>query len=152
MIVEAAQRPGVELRPEQSGVAAQQGVSYARERGMEREAVADERTLMRDALKHTMGEARLPELRAEFERRVQSHELIEIERRPGLAGRAFTTGEMQGYERELIERMKLGQGTREVLADGSRAAADDGAASALEREPAARGRRCADEPRPHDGA
>jgi conjugative relaxase-like TrwC/TraI family protein len=119
VIVEAAQRPGVELRPEQSGVAAQHGVSYARERGMEREAVADERTLMRDALKHTMGEARLPELRAEFERRVQAHELIEIERRPGLAGRAFTTGEMQGYERELIERMKLGQGTREVLADGN---------------------------------
>ena len=45
-------------------------MSYARERGMEREAVADERTLMRDALKHTMGEARLPEVRAEFERRV----------------------------------------------------------------------------------
>jgi ATP-dependent exoDNAse (exonuclease V) alpha subunit len=94
-------------------------MSYARERGMEREAVADERTLMRDALKHTMGEARLPELRAEFERRVESHELIEVERRPGLAGRAFTTGEMQAYERELIERMKMGQGNREVLADGN---------------------------------
>ena len=118
VIEEAAQRPGVELRPEQSEVAARQGVSYARERGMEREAVADERTLMRDALKHTMGEARLPEVKAEFERRVESHELIEVERRPGLAGRAFTTPEMQGYERELIERMKMGQGTREVLADG----------------------------------
>ena len=94
-------------------------MSYARERGMEREAVTDERTLMRDALKHTMGEARLPEVRAEFERRAQSHNLIEVERRPGLPGRAFTTGEMQSYERELIERMKLGQGTREVLADGN---------------------------------
>ncbi len=129
VVREAAQRPGVELKPEQSGVAAHEGVSYARERGMEREAVADERTLMRDALKHTMGEARLPEVRAEFERRVQSHDLIEVERRPGLPGRAFTTGEMQGYERELIERMKLGQGTREVLADGNVRAADDGAAS-----------------------
>jgi ATP-dependent exoDNAse (exonuclease V) alpha subunit len=119
VIEEAARRPGAELKPEQLGVAAHEGVSYARERGMEREAVADERTLMRDALKHTMGEARLPEVRAEFERRVQSHDLIEVERRPGLPGRAFTTGEMQGYERELIERMKLGQGTREVLADGS---------------------------------
>ncbi len=118
VIEEAAQRPGVELKPEQSGVAAHDGVSYARERGMEREAVADERTLMRDALKHTMGDARLPEVRAEFERRVQSHGLIEVERRPGLAGRAFTTPEMQGYERELIERMKMGQGTCEVLADG----------------------------------
>ena len=62
---------GVELRPEPSSVAAHEGMSYARERGMEREAVADERSLMRDALKHTMGEARLPEIRAEFERRVQ---------------------------------------------------------------------------------
>lgn len=119
VVQEAEQRPGVELRPEQSGAAAQEGMSYARERGMEREAVADERALMRDALKHTMGEARLLEIKAEFERRVTAHELIEVERRPGLAGRAFTTGEMQGYERELIERMKTSQGGREVLADGN---------------------------------
>jgi hypothetical protein len=37
---------------------AQASVSYARERGTEREAVVDERTLMRDALKHSMGAAR----------------------------------------------------------------------------------------------
>ena len=119
VVEEATQRPGVELRSEASGIAAQQGMSYARERGMEREAVADERTLMRDALKHTMGEARLPEVRAEFERWVQRHELIEVERKPSRAGRAFTTSQMQGYERELIERMKFGQDTREVLADGN---------------------------------
>jgi predicted ribonuclease YlaK len=94
-------------------------MSYARERGLEREAVADERTLMRDALKHTMGEARLLEIRAEFERRAAGGNLIEVERRAGLAGRTYTTGEMQGYERELIERMKMGQGTRDVLADGN---------------------------------
>jgi hypothetical protein len=28
-----------------------------------------------------------------------------VERRVGLAGRAYTTGEMQGYERELIDRI-----------------------------------------------
>jgi conjugative relaxase-like TrwC/TraI family protein len=119
VLAEAAQRPGVELKPEQSKLAAHEGMSYARERGMEREAVTDERSLMRDALKHTMGEARLPEIKAEFEKRVQSAELIEVPRREGLAGRAFTTGEMQGYERELIERMKSSQGNRDVLADGN---------------------------------
>ena len=117
VLTEAAQRPGVELRPEPSEVAAHEGMSYAREHGMEREAIADERTLMRDALKHTMGEARLPEIRAEFDRRVESRELIEVShggtRRPRVHA-----GEMQGYERELIERMKMGQGNREVLADG----------------------------------
>ena len=119
VLAEAAQREGVELRPESSHRAAHEGMSYARERGMEREAVADERTLMRDALKHTMGEARLLEIRAEFERRAAGGNLIEVERRAGLAGRTYTTGEMQGYERELIERMKMGQGTRDVLADGN---------------------------------
>jgi conjugative relaxase-like TrwC/TraI family protein len=119
VLAEAAQRPGVELKPEQSKLAAHEGMSYARERGMEREAVTDERSMMRDALKHTMGEARLPEIKAEFEKRVQSSELIEVPRREGLAGRAFTTGEMQGYERELIDRMKSSQGNRDVLAAGN---------------------------------
>jgi conjugative relaxase-like TrwC/TraI family protein len=119
VLTEAAQRPGIELMPERSQRAAHDGMSYARERGMEREAVADERSLMRDALKHTMGEARLPEIKAEFEKRVESRELIDVPRREGLAGRAFTTGEMQGYEREIIDRMKQGQGTRDVLADGN---------------------------------
>ena len=119
VLAEAAQRDGVELKPESSQRAAHHGMSYARERGMEREAVVDERTLMRDALKHTMGEARLPEIRAEFERRATNRNLIEVERRDGRAGRAYTTREMQGYERELIERMKMGQGSRDVLADGN---------------------------------
>ena len=118
VIAEAQQRPGVELQPEQSQRVAQGAVTYARERGTERAAVVDERALLRDALKQGMGETRLPEVRAEFERRVQSHELIEVPRREGLAGRAFTTGEMQGYEREIIERMRVGQGNRDVLADG----------------------------------
>jgi ATP-dependent exoDNAse (exonuclease V) alpha subunit len=118
VIEEAQRRPGVELQPEESRRVAQAAVSYARERGTEREAIVDERTLMRDALKHSMGAAHFTGIKAEFERRVAAHELIEVERRPGLAGRAFTTGEMQGYEREIVERMRAGQGNREVLADG----------------------------------
>jgi conjugative relaxase-like TrwC/TraI family protein len=119
VVLAAAKRPAVELAPEKSLTAAADGMSYARERGMEREAVTDERSLMRDALKHTMGEARLPEIRAEFGRRVEASELIEVSHREGSAGRTFTTREMQGYERELIDRMKLSQGNREVLADGN---------------------------------
>jgi conjugative relaxase-like TrwC/TraI family protein len=118
VIEEAQGRPGVELELEQAQRVARSSVTHARERGTERTAVVEERTLLRDALKHGMGETRLPEVRAEFERRIASHELIEVERKPGLAGRAFTTGEMQGYEREIIERMRAGQGNREVLADG----------------------------------
>ena len=94
VLVEAAQRPGVEMKPEQSKLEVQEGMSYARERGMEREAVTDECSLMRDVLKHTMGDARLPEVRAEFDKRLASSELIEVPRRKGLAGRAF---KISGY-------------------------------------------------------
>jgi ATP-dependent exoDNAse (exonuclease V) alpha subunit len=118
VIEEAQGRPGVELEPEQAQRVARSSVTHARERGTERTAVVEERALLRDALKHGMGETSLPEVRAEFERRVASQELIEVGRKAGLAGRAFTTSEMQGYEREIIERMKMGQGNREVLADG----------------------------------
>jgi conjugative relaxase-like TrwC/TraI family protein len=119
VLLEAEGREGIELMPERSQRAAHGGMSYARERGMEREAVVDERLLMRDALKHTMGEARLSEIRIEFERRAAEKNLIEVERRAGAASRAYTTQEMRGYECELIERMKHGQDTHEVLADGS---------------------------------
>ena len=119
VLEEASHRDGVVLKLESSQRAAHEGLSYARERGMEREAVADERSLMRDALKHTMGDARLQEVRGEFERRAAGGNLIEVERKAGRAGRAYTTAEMQGYERELIDKMKMGQGTREVLADGN---------------------------------
>ena len=152
VIEEAQRRPSVELQPEESQRVAQVAVSYARERGTEREAVVDERTLMRDALKHSMGAARLPEIKAEFERRVAARELIEVERRPGLAGRAFTTGEMQGYEREIVERMRAGQGNREVLADGQSPAAGRGEPSTSEHEPASGSRRRARKPRPDDGS
>jgi conjugative relaxase-like TrwC/TraI family protein len=118
VIEEAQGRPGVELEPVQAQRVARSSVTHARERGTERTAVVEERALLRDALKHGMGETTLPEVRAEFERRVASQELIEVGRKAGLAGRAFTTSEMQGYEREIIERMKMGQGNREVLADG----------------------------------
>lgn len=95
----------------------EQAISYARERNIERAAVADERELMRDALKRSMGEANLAEVRARFEERVQQGNFVEVEKqRPGAPGRSFTTGEMIGYEREIIGRMRAEQNRHEELA------------------------------------
>ena len=117
VMAEASRRWGVELEPERSRRVADSAVSYARERGMERAAVVDERVLLRDALKHTMGEARLPEIKTELEERIARGELIEVPRREGEAGRAFTTGEMQGYERDIVRRMQAGRDIN-VIVDG----------------------------------
>ena len=116
-MAEAARRWGVELEPERSRQVAESAVTYARERGIERAAVVDERALLRDALKHTMCEARLPEIKTELEKRIANGELIEVPRREGEAGRAFTTDEMQGYERKIVQRMQAGRDIN-VIVDG----------------------------------
>jgi len=117
VMAEAARRWGVELEPERSRQVAESAVTYARERGIERAAVVDERALLRDALKHTMCEARLPEIKTELEKRIANGELIEVPRREGEAGRAFTTDEMQGYERKIVQRMQAGRDIN-VIVDG----------------------------------
>ncbi len=93
---------------------AQSAVTFARDRNLEREAVVDERALMRDALKRSMGQASFEEVRSHFEERVERGDLIEV-KTP--AGRSFTTPEMMGLERDNIERMQAGQGRYAPLAE-----------------------------------
>jgi primosomal protein N' len=83
-------------------------LTYARDKNLERHAVADERELLRDALKRSMGEASFAEIRERFEKRIQLGEFIEVENRS--PGRAFTTERMIQYERDNIAEMKKGQG------------------------------------------
>ena len=49
---------------------AQSAVTFARDRNLEREAVVDERALMRDALKRSMGQATFADVQQHFEERV----------------------------------------------------------------------------------
>lgn len=106
-VVQSARKRREQLREEPTEKAIAQAIHYSREKNLEREAVADERALMRDALKRSMGEATFGEVKAEFEKRVQSGEFIEASHRA--PGRAFTTGEMIGYERDTINAMRAGQ-------------------------------------------
>ena len=95
---------------------AQSAVTFSKERNLEREAVVEERDLLRDALRRSMGEAALTEVRSEFEKRVNTGEFIEVEKRTGGPGRAFTTREMIGYEQDTIQVMRDGQNKYGALA------------------------------------
>src|SRR5713226_3201576 len=106
-VVETAQQRREQLQEEPGEKAIGQAVAYSREKNLEREAVADERELLSDALKRSMGDATVAEVRAEFEKRVQSGEFIETSNRG--PGRAFTTEEMIDYERDTIRAMRAGQ-------------------------------------------
>jgi len=83
-------------------------LTYARDKSLERRAVADERELMLDALKRSMGEASFAEIKERFEKRIQSGDFIEVENKS--PGRAFTTARMIQYERENVAEMQKGQG------------------------------------------
>ena len=106
-VIEAAKEKAQHIERDAPQEKAQSAVTFSKERNLEREAVADERALLRDALKRSMGDATFGEVKAEFEKRAQSGEFIETSNRG--PGRAFTTGEMIGYERETIQAMRAGQ-------------------------------------------
>ena len=108
---------GRESRIEQDSprTTARSAVTFSKERNLEREAVVDERELLRDALRRSMGEATLTDVRAEFERRAESGEFIGVEQKAGRPGRTFTTQEMLEYERDTIKMMRDGQNKREAL-------------------------------------
>jgi len=83
-------------------------MTYAQDKNLERHAVTDERDLMRDALKRSMGEAGFGEVRERFEKRIESGSLIQVESKS--PARAFTTERMIQYERDNVTEMRQGQG------------------------------------------
>jgi conjugative relaxase-like TrwC/TraI family protein len=98
---------------------AHSGVTFAKERNLERDAVVDERTLLADALRRSMGGATLAQVRADFEERVKSAEFVEVQSKASSPGRAFTTAEMIRYERDTINAMRAGQDKFAALASFS---------------------------------
>src|SRR5581483_4968743 len=88
---------------------AQEAVTFARDKNFEREAVVDERLLVRDALRRGMGEPRYPEIRANLESRHKVGEFVTVERSPHQTGRLFTTAKTIAAEHEIVRRMQQGQ-------------------------------------------
>jgi conjugative relaxase-like TrwC/TraI family protein len=111
---EARTRHVEEQSPEDKQRTIESALTYSREKNFERQAVADERDLMRDSLRRSMGYASFAEVHERFEHRVTSRDLIERESRS--PGQAFTTDQMISYERDTIEAMRAGKNQHEMLA------------------------------------
>jgi conjugative relaxase-like TrwC/TraI family protein len=109
-IVQIFQRQSVDMQL--------QAVSTARERNIERAAVVDERAILADALLHSMGHTTTAEIKATFEQQIHQGSLIEVSPKPGHAGRAFTTPEMQQFEAKIVGHMLFGQGRLAAIEDG----------------------------------
>src|SRR5262249_29193093 len=85
-------------------------VTYARDKCFEREAVVDQRELMKEALKHASGKAPSEHVSRAFEDRVKRGDLTSVARdRPGSASKQYTTPATIANERRNIEHMRQGQ-------------------------------------------
>ncbi|MGC2830054.1 MAG: MobF family relaxase [Candidatus Acidiferrum sp.] len=115
-VVRAANETVRKIEQESPHRTVQSAMTFSKERNLEREAVVDERELLRDALRRSMGEATFTDIRGEFEKRISTGEFIGVEKRTGVRGRAYTTEEMIGYESDTIQIMREGQNKCAALA------------------------------------
>ena len=89
---------------------ARASVAFAKEKIFEREAVADERLIMREALRRGMGEVSFTETRDEFQRRRGEGEFQNVQGQKHSSGRSFTTPETIAAERANVQHVLAGQG------------------------------------------
>ena len=118
-IVAAARERESAPKLHQTTLTADAAVLYATTRNTERHAPIEERSVLRDALKRSMGELLVRDIRDALERSVRNGDLIAVDQTSERPGRTFTTPEMVALERDTIERMRLGQGTQHELAQNA---------------------------------
>jgi len=94
---------------------AQEAVSFAKDRSFEREAVTDERDIMRDALRRGMGDITYDQIRSNFDQRHSGEEFQIVEGQKHETGRQFTTRETIAAELATIGHMQRGQNTVEPI-------------------------------------
>ncbi len=87
---------------------ARAAVAFAKEKVFEREAMADERVILRDALRRGVGEVSLDEVQEEFRRRREGGEFRSVAGQKHDSGRSFTTPETIAAERANIRTVHDG--------------------------------------------
>lgn len=96
-------------------IRAKEALTFARDRIFEREAVSDERTILRDALRRGMGETTYPDIREEFNKRRELGEFRTAQGREPDSSRSFTTPETIADERANIRYVLEGRNAVEPI-------------------------------------
>ena len=96
-------------KPVNSFERVRESLTFSRDKNFEREAVVDERALIRDGLRRGMGEITHAQVRANLETRLASGEFQIVDRSRGVPGRQFTTAKTIEAEHEILRRMREGQ-------------------------------------------
>ena len=111
----ARERSQHQEKPVNSFDRVRESLTFSRDKNFEREAVVDERALIRDGLRRGMGEITHGQVRANLSARLASGEFQIVDRPQGVPGRQFTTAKTIEAEHEIIRRMREGQNHAEPV-------------------------------------
>jgi conjugative relaxase-like TrwC/TraI family protein len=117
VVVEARARASVQEQARVPNIPelVQEAVTFAKSRNFEREAVTDERDIMRDALRRGMGDLTYGQVCDNFEQRQTAGEFQRVPGQKHDTGRQFTTREAIAEELATIKHMQQGQSTVEPI-------------------------------------
>src|SRR5580700_7994232 len=105
----ARERSQHQEKPLNSLERVRESLTFSRDKNFEREAVVDERALIRDGLRRGMGEITHAQVRGNLDTRLASGEFQIVERPQSIPGRQYTTAKTIAAEQEILRRMREGQ-------------------------------------------
>jgi ATP-dependent exoDNAse (exonuclease V) alpha subunit len=110
VVVRAArERSQLQEKPSNSVDRVRESLTFSRDKNFEREAVVDERALIRDGLRRGMGQITHAQVRTNLDARLASGEFQIVERPQSVLGRQFTTAKTIEAEHDILRRMREGQ-------------------------------------------
>ena len=121
VVAQAREQARTQQHNPDKGVRAKEALTYARDSLFQREAVAEERLIFRDALRRGMGETTYAEVRADFETRHERGEFRSVEAAKYASGRSFTTPETIAAERANVAHVLSGKNAVQPMMSAERA-------------------------------
>ncbi|WP_035354768.1 MobF family relaxase [Edaphobacter aggregans] len=116
----ARERQQHQEKPINSVDRVRESLTFSRDKNFEREAVVDERILIRDGLRRGMGDVTYAQVRGNLNARIASGEFQTVER-AHIPGRQFTTAKTIAAEYEIVSRVQDGRNQVEPVLSRSEA-------------------------------
>jgi conjugative relaxase-like TrwC/TraI family protein len=116
----ARERVQHQEKPANSFDRVRESLTFSRDKNFEREAVVDERSLIRDGLRRGMGDVTYSQVRGNLDARIASGEFQRVER-AYMPGHQFTTAKTIAAEHEIVSRVREGRNQAEPVLPRSQA-------------------------------
>jgi conjugative relaxase-like TrwC/TraI family protein len=120
VVLAARERVQNQEKPANTFDRVRESLTFSRDKNFEREAVVDERALIRDGLRRGMGDVTYSQVRSNLDARMASGEFQRVER-ANFPGRQFTTAKTIAAEHEIVSRVHQGRNQAEPILTRSQA-------------------------------